>query len=427
MKNIQRRFNNTNELIEWLESLNKISKDYSLEKMRKLDSIFSYPTSDMNYIHVAGTNGKGSIVSGLKSVLLTKELSVGSFISPYVTVFNERISYNNDNISDDELLELGNYIISKYDIILKEMEELSFSEFITILAFIYFKRKKVNIAIIEVGLGGSFDPTNIITPLVSVIGQIDYDHCDILGNDILEIASNKLGIVKKGVPFVALNDERINDLLDKTSNERSSKLYYVNKDNINDVVITNQKTGFCYQNIEYKTNLLGFHQAENMSIVIETINVLNEFYNYNICYKDILNGLSNIKHYGRLQIIKNYPLVILDGAHNPNGMERLIQFVSEIKTNKKIIFVTAISKNKDSLKMLKSICDVCDLLYLTTFNNSNDAVYLKDLVISNNLIDSNNVACIESFKDIEYNEKNTIYILCGSLYFIKDVLKEHNL
>ena len=173
--------------------------------------VFGNPQNTFKSIHVTGTNGKGSVVSYLRSIFMEHGLNVATFTSPYITKFNERISYNNCPISDNDLLEIGNSIIEKYETFnLLNLGTPSFFEFVTLIGFIYFSKIKVDIAIIEVGIGGTLDSTNVISSIASVITNVNFDHMNILGDTLAEILNNKLGILKKNTKLiVGLKDENL--------------------------------------------------------------------------------------------------------------------------------------------------------------------------------------------------------------------------
>ncbi|HPT89725.1 MAG TPA: Mur ligase family protein, partial [Bacilli bacterium] len=207
-------FTNINDFIAWIESQKRTSPKVSLKKMRKYCEIIGNPQQNLRFIHIGGTNGKGSTVSYLKNILRDAGLNVGTFISPYVVCFNERIGYNEEYISDDELLHYGNLLLRYYPKFSEYgLENPTFFEALTLISFLFFASKKdIDVVILEVGLGGLLDSTNIIIPLVSVITNVSYDHMKILGNTLEEIALNKLGIAKTNVPLFTTYDERLANL-----------------------------------------------------------------------------------------------------------------------------------------------------------------------------------------------------------------------
>ncbi|MCK9537218.1 MAG: Mur ligase family protein, partial [Bacilli bacterium] len=274
-------FNNITDLISWIESQKRMVPKISLDRMRRICELFGNPQAGLKYIHVGGTNGKGSTVSFIKTVLLEAGYNIGTFISPYVDVFNERIAFNNQYISDDELLELGNYIIGKYYLFDdNDISRPSFFEFITLMAFIYFSRQsQIDLVILEVGLGGLLDATNIIIPLVTVITSISYDHEKVLGTSLQEIARNKLGIVKSGVPLVTLKNEDVLDIVRTAVTEKQSPLVLIDPKDIKNIKATIDYTSFDYQDYHnLEVGLLGFHQAENAVLALRTIRVLSDIY-----------------------------------------------------------------------------------------------------------------------------------------------------
>lgn len=419
-------FNDVNSFVLWIESLKKASFEYSLDRIRMLDEIYGFPSKGMKYIHVAGTNGKGSVTTALKNILYKKGYNVGLYSSPYVIKFNERLSYNNRFISDEELLEIGNILYSKFFEIEKKMPLPTFFELMTIGAFIYFKKMNVDLCILEVGLGGTLDATNIITPLVSVITSISYDHCDVLGDTLEKILDNKLGIVKKGVPFVGIcSDSNLLNKYFEKAKEMNSEFIYVDKENIKDVEIENFNTLFTYKNKYYKTSLIGVHQSENMSLVIETVNVLNKYYGFGISDEEVINGISDTYITARMQVVMKEPLVLVDGAHNPDGVKRLTDNLKLLKGDKKLVSIVAISKNKDKEEMLKDIISVSDELVVSSYSykRSTSLKELEEIARSIKGCSEIKISHLENIEEfIKYLDKGKIYVFSGSLYFAGDVL-----
>ena len=289
-------FKNVNDLIAFIESQRRITPKVSLQRFKKICELYGNPQNNINYIHVGGTNGKGSTIAFLKSILRNANYNVATFISPDIIKFNERITYNDDYITDEEILEIGNYILSKYYLLDEHnLDHLSFFEFVTLMAFIYFSRlKNLDIVLLEVGIGGLLDVTNIITPLISVITSVDYDHMNVLGNTLQEIAINKLGIVKESRPLVTIENAEINDLIINTTTAKNSKLVLVKREDIKNIKLSISSTSFSYK--QYKDlllSLLGKHQTENAAIALEVINLLNHFYNFEISREAIYQGLAN--------------------------------------------------------------------------------------------------------------------------------------
>jgi len=415
-------FNDVKELIAFIESQRRTTPKVSLDRFRRICEIFGNPQNNINYIHVGGTNGKGSTVAYLKSILRSANYNVGTFISPYVIKFNERITYNDDYISDEDILDIGNYILSYYPKLDSEnLEHLSFFEFVTLMAFIYFSRiKNLDFVILEVGIGGLLDVTNVITPLVSVISNVNYDHMNILGNTIQEIALNKLGIVKPNKPLVTIENDEINDLIIETTKKNNSKLVLVKLEDIKDVEVAITGTKFSYKEFKDVTlSLLGRHQIENAAIVLEVIKILRDDYHYNITLDNIYKGLSTTFWPGRLQVISKEPLIIMDGAHNVDGIRRLTQFIKEIKGNNKVRIVFAVSANKQKEDMIPMLEEVADEMVFTSFHykRSDQAMNLIELSKHpNKRIEYD----IEKLL-VEAKRSDFISVFCGSLYFVSEI------
>lgn len=417
-------FNNFNDLKSFIESQRRSEKKESLSYMYKLCEVFGNPQTKKQFIHIGGTNGKGSTVTYVKSILLASGLNVGTYISPYVVCFNERITYNNNYISNDDVLKYGNLILSKYDELNnKGLRTPSFFEFMTLMAFLYFSEiEDLDIAVIEVGIGGLLDCTNIITPKVSAITNVSYDHMEILGNTLGEIWDNKLGIVKRNIPFVTINTP---DYLDKIKNkchEFNSKLTLVDKNNIANLTVSTNGATFDYLNFKnLSIKLLGFHQVENAILSIEIIKNLN----LNISEENIRNGLNNAFWPGRLEVVSKEPLIIIDGAHNIDGITRLNEFIQKIKNGRYIRLIFAVSSNKEKDEMIKILEKNVEEMIFTHFmyKRSDESINLYNLSHHQNkkIIDD-----LDKIINLVVQDKSIVNIFCGSLFFISEVRNKFN-
>ena len=306
----QLRFNNAQEFISWVEKQKRFTPKVTLDKMRYYCNLFNNPQTKFPSIHVTGTNGKGSVVSYLSTIYQTKGLNVGTFTSPYIKIFNERISFNNIPISDEKLLEIGNLILSKYDIIEKDNYELpTFFEFITLICFIYFASlDNLDLAIIEVGMGGRLDSTNVINPLAAIITNVTKEHEKVLGDTEEEILYQKLGIVKQNIPLItSITDEKLLNVIKKHVSEEHINLideYSIIKQNIHYSI-------FKANNIKYKITLLGEHQIKNALVAIKTIELINKLKidKLYVDIKTLKKGLLKTKWLGRLEVIAKKPVV----------------------------------------------------------------------------------------------------------------------
>lgn len=418
-------FNDVKELISWIEVQKRIVPKTSLEKMFRLCEVFGSPQNKIKYVHVGGTNGKGSTVAFIKTVLMEAGYNVGTYVSPYVISFNERIEYNDIYIADEDVLRIGNYIIAKYDEIeARGIISPTFFEFITLMAFIYFSElKDLDIVILEVGLGGLLDSTNVITPLVSVITNVAFDHMKVLGDTLEEIAENKLGIVKPNIPLITLENAKLNDIFSEKCRQTTSKLILVKKSDIKNIMISKTETKFDYKNYQnIITNKLGTYQTENGSLALETLDYLRQHHHLKITDENIYQGFSNVYWPGRLQILSLAPYIIIDGAHNIDGITRLAEFLATIKEKRKVTIIFAVSKDKAKDQMISVLDHLADEIIFTMFHykRSDTPDYLFSL--SQNQNKKLSFDLDELLQDAFSRPKDEIIVFCGSLYFVSEIL-----
>ena len=415
------KFESANKCIEWIEAQKRYHEKKDLSQMRKLCAMFDNPQDSFKIIHVAGTNGKGSVVSYLVNILREKAYNVGTFTSPYIECFNERIQYNIHHIKDEEILYYANLIISKYEY-LEEDEYPSFFSFITLMAFLYFKDKAVDYAIIECGIGGLLDDTNVVNSILSIITNVSYDHMNILGDTIEEIAKNKLGIVKKNTPLVTIQNDQIKNLIKEKCYLEYAPFTIVKKSAIQNVHIGIGETRFDYLEYkEVKLKMSGLYQCENAALAIEAVRFLNA-QGANISKEDVLKGLAKTFWLGRLELVSLHPIIILDGAHNVDGIERLVEYINTIHKKRNVRLILAISANKDKYHMIPLVDKAVDEIIFSSFSykRSDDAKNLFDLSLHEHKLLENDIDRI-----LEYIKKdNWINIFAGSLYFVSEIRKK---
>lgn len=420
-------FDNVIELINYIENLKKLKKKTNLNHMQSLCDFFSNPEKDLKIIHVAGTNGKGSVSSYIENILRENGYNVGKFTSPYVLVFNERIAYNGVNISDQDLLKYGNYIISKFE----EMEKLeiykpSFFEFMTLLAFLYFsKQKDLDYAIIEVGIGGLLDVTNIIEKSVlTITTSISLDHQNVLGETIEEIARQKLGILKEGVPHIALFQEGLENIFYEEALKKNVPLFFVRKEDFKEIKVSLEVTEFEYLANSYKVKLLGYHQAYNAALAILATKTMEEKGLISLDKAKVQKSLEQTYWPGRLEIISENPLILVDGAHNIGGIESLVNFIKEVKGDKKVIVYFAVSSNKAKDQMILKLDEVADEIVFSEFHyqRSDQAINLIDY----SHLKNKRIASFEEIelKKINNTDPNSLILFTGSLYYVSEVIKK---
>lgn len=425
---------NYTEAIEYIQNTSKYGNNTGTKRVEKILDILGNPHKDLKCIHIAGTNGKGSITSMITSILIESGYRVGMYTSPYIEDFEERIQINRENISKDDL--------AYYTAIVSEAIEKVVSmgwgyptefETITCIMFLYYSKKQIDYAVIEVGLGGKSDSTNVIKPLVSIITSISYDHVSILGNTIEEIASEKAGIIKENVPVILYPQQQgAYKVIEKTCKEKGSKLIQIDENLI--YHIPNEDFNKSYQLLQIKTNkdeykvqlsLLGSHQRMNCAVAIYTIEELMDR-GIKITKEDILRGLSNVKWPGRLEMLKSNPLVVLDGAHNLDGITKLKESVEHYFRYKKLVLIIGILSDKDVEKMIEIITPMADKIIAVT-PNSYRGKTAQELI---KIIEKHNKNCeaLDEYKEayikaLDYCDNEDMILICGSLYMIGDMRK----
>lgn len=406
--------------IEWVQSQKRFSKKTNLDNMKYFCKLLCNPESSFKAIHVTGTNGKGSTVAMLTSVLMAKGYNVGTFTSPYIECFNERIAFNTKPIDDDDLLKMANRVIEIYPILEENnFPKPTFFEFITLCAFCYFKSlNNLDYAVIEVGMGGRLDSTNVITPIVSIITNVALDHMQILGNTKEAILIEKLGIVKDNIPVVCgLKEENLKMIATSVANIHNSQIVFPKYNEVKNVKCDLSKTCFTYQGQDYKLSLLGFHQVENALLVIETFNLLKD--DLKLSIQDLHNGLKNTKWVGRLEKINDDPVIYIDGGHNIDGISRITEFVKSLNIPN-VRAVISISHDKELLPMIKMVDETFDEIIFTSYTYARSAK-AEDLY---NLSSSKNKKCIENLDvAVKYvlTNKKPITVFLGSLYLASEI------
>lgn len=406
--------------IEWVQSQKRFSKKTNLDNMKYFCKLLCNPESSFKAIHVTGTNGKGSTVAMLTSVLMAKGYSVGTFTSPYIECFNERIAFNTKPIDDDDLLKMANRVIEIYPILEENnFPKPTFFEFITLCAFCYFKSlNNLDYAVIEVGMGGRLDSTNVITPIVSIITNVALDHMQILGNTKEAILIEKLGIVKDNIPVVCgLKEENLKMIATNVANIHNSQIVFPKYNEVKNVKCDLSDTCFTYQGQDYQLSLLGFHQVENALLVIETFNLLKD--DLKLSIQDLHNGLKNTKWVGRLEKINDDPVIYIDGGHNIDGISRITEFVKSLNIPN-VRAVISISHDKELLPMIKMVDETFDEIIFTSYTYARSAK-AEDLY---NLSSSKNKKCIENLDvAVKYvlTNKKPITVFLGSLYLASEI------
>ena len=423
--------------IEKMREFEKFGSVLGLERMTVLLDLLGNPQEQLKVIHVAGTNGKGSVCKYLYEALRENGYKVGLYISPFIEIFNERIEFDGQYISNDELDRYTDLVLEKANEMVKHgYDSPTEFEVITAVAFLYFSQKPTDFVILEVGLGGRGDSTNVITkPLASVITSISYDHVDRLGNTLQEIAHEKAGIIKEGVPVICnVKDREAAKEIARVAYEKNSILYDVTKikyrnidTNIDGYAFDTNIYGTDYSNLQISMD--GIHQIENVITAVTTLEILRQSRTIQVERKRLYSGLKKARQKGRFEILSEMPYTILDGAHNVAGAEALANTIDTHFRGKKILMVIGVLADKDVSGVLKYFASITDDFIVTEPDNPRR---LEATELCGKLLEmGKNCKAINDYKlAIEYatgkqkQEGYDLVLYAGSLYLIGAVRKE---
>ena len=425
---------NYEQALDYIHNTNKFGVVLGLENITKLLDLMGNPQKDLKFIHVAGTNGKGSTSSYIATILQKAEYEVGFFTSPFLEVFNERIRINNENIPDDDLAEVTE--VAKTAV--EQMLDQGFShptefEIVTAISLEYYKRKQVDFVILEVGMGGRFDSTNVIDDsIVSVLVPIAMDHIDILGDTLEKIAYEKAGIIKENGLVVSYpQDPEARKVVEEVAKEKNAELITVPVDQVDIKEMSELGSKFDYKYGDYdfkdlQIRLIGKHQAYNASTALTVLLTLKDKGLVDLTEEHIRTGLEDTRWMGRLELLNTNPRFIIDGAHNMQGIEALKKTIGEVFEYDKLILGLGILADKEVDEMIAEMAPVGDEIIVTTPNiframeaeelGKRIAKYNKNYTVEPN---------IEKAIDLAYEKagENDIILFSGSLYLIGDVRK----
>ncbi len=414
----------------FLSNFYRGTRNVKLKGIKFLCEQFNHPEKDLKVIHIAGTNGKGSCAEMMTNILIKAGYKVGKFISPHLIKYNERISINNKNITDEEMEKLIRRLIpdiNEYSIL--GDQRITFFELETIMAFLYFKENNCDFVVLEVGLGGLYDTTNIVTPLISIITSIGYDHMNILGDTLEKIAEQKAGIIKQDSDTIFVKqEEEVNNVIKQTCLSKNNTLHLVEKENISNYSYDNN-----FQKFDYKKhkniviNLKGEKQINNASICLEAVDILNKK-SYKISEENVKEGLKTVVHKGRFETISEKPLIIYDGAHNKPAIENFINSINMYYKKNPKVYIISILKRKDYESMLKEILKDEESVFIFTDGNDKKAYEPKERLLkiakkytqNQNLYIEDLKTAIELAKG-KYNKYVTFVV--GSFYIYGDIIK----
>lgn len=427
-------------IIDRIHEFNKFGMVLGLSRMEELLRRLGDPQDTLNVIHVAGTNGKGSVSKYLEEGLAACGYKMGLYTSPYIEKFNERIRFDGADISDEDLEYYGQKVVDAAEAMVADGKD-SPTEFevVTAIAFLYFAGKKADIIILEVGLGGIGDSTNVVKhPLASVITSISYDHMAQLGNTLAEIAVNKAGIIKTGCPVISNVPERdAAKIIARKAYAMGSRLFdvsgiraAVSEQTPFSQVVSMELYEKSYSDVEI--SMVGKHQAENLKTALATLEILRKSGAVKLDREALYAGLKRARQPGRFEVIgggpeagdESKPLVIIDGAHNEAGAQALQETMAQYFAGKKILLVAGILADKQIDSIVKFLTKITDQIIVTEPDNprklaaSELAKHMADAGVTAEVI-ADAEAAMHRAKELA--DGYDVILFAGSLYLIGDV------
>ena len=428
--------------ISLIEELKKRGSVPGLDAIEGLLEELGHPEDNLKVVHIAGTNGKGSIFAYLSSILIAAGFKVGRYISPTISCYEERFQINGEYITKDELARLYNIV---EEAMKREEEKTGLKptlfEVETAISFLYFKEEKVDYALIEVGMGGRMDATNVIRhPELTVISSISYDHQAFLGDTLEEIAWQKAGIIKESCPVVlSENSDEVCKVIEQEATKKKVKCIEIKPTDYEVLSETPYGSTFVWKEQRYETKLPGRHQVSNAVTALAASEYLfRKDYEKNNARKAIAEELDemNVKSAqqggiirtcwpGRLEVLKKEPLFYRDGAHNPDGAKKLAAFLQKYFTNKKIIYIMGVLKDKEYKKMLRYLMPMAKEVYVFKPKNERGlsaqilADTIKEVADVSVTIESDVNAAV--FRALDTAKPDDVLVACGSLSFMEEM------
>ncbi len=419
-------------IIDRIHEFNRFGMVLGLDRMEELLRRLGNPQDDLKVIHVAGTNGKGSVSKYLEEGLSACGYKMGLYTSPYIETFNERIRYDGADISDEDLEYYGQKVVSAAEAMVADgLDSPTEFEVVTAIAFLYFAGRQADITILEVGLGGIGDSTNVVkSPLASVITSISYDHMAQLGSSLAEIAVNKAGIIKTGCPVIANVPQRdAAKIIARKAYAMGSRLYDISgiRAAVSDETPFSQKVSMelyekSYSDVEI--SMVGRHQAENLKTALATLEILRKSGAVKLDREALYEGLKRARQPGRFEVISEDPLVIIDGAHNEAGAQALQETMAQHFAEKKILLVAGILADKEIDSIVKFLTKITDHIIVTEPDNPRKlaaeklAEHVAEFGAAAEVV-SDVEAAVHRVKELA--DGYDVILFAGSLYLIGDV------
>lgn len=415
--------------VDYLKKLDVKGMVLGLENMKMLLYFLGNPQNNVPSIHIAGTNGKGSVGTFISEILINAGYNVGRYVSPAVIDIRECWQLNGKFINESDFAKCVEIVKNAAEKLYNKTSIYPTRfEIETCVAFLYFKNKKCDISIIEVGLGGRNDATNITENIIlSVITSISIDHINILGNNLYDIAKEKAGIIKKGILCISAQQKADAEIaLKEEANKNNSEILFLNKKDIINYKLYKNKQYFDYGDYENLCiSMLGLYQIENAALAVKVCDLINK-YNFKVNKDNIRKGLLNSAWPGRFQILKNKPTFIVDGAHNADAAKKLMESTKSYLKNKKLIFIIGMFADKEYEKVAKITAYKAEKIIIVECNNKRTAsadtllrVYKK---YNENTFKAENIKNAV-FKAIELAGNDNAILAFGSLSYLGELIK----
>ena len=425
---------NYEEAMNFIQNTNKFGSVLGLDNIRELLERLGNPQDQLRVVHIAGTNGKGSTLAFLAGIFRESGYRAGRYVSPASFSYEERFRINEENISKKDLC----FYMEKIKNVAEEMVKDGLShptmfEIETALSFLYFLDKKVDVVFVETGLGGRLDATNVVKkPIATVIASIGMDHMQFLGDTLEKIASEKAGIIKEGCPVISYdNTKEVNEVIKNKAKQMHAKVTFVNSAGIRVLQESLNGESFSYRSSDgrwyekIEIPLLGRHQINNAALALETLNVIKNYY----CISDFQteDGMRKTIWRGRIEILEREPMVICDGAHNPDGAKSLLSFLQNNFTNQRLIYIMGVLSDKDYEQMVQILAPAADKIYTVAPDNPR-ALSSRELCnciskYHQNVEERQRLAeCLSEVR--QKAEKDDVIIICGTLSFQNELINQ---
>lgn len=425
---------NYEEAMNFIQNTNKFGSVLGLDNIRELLERLGNPQDQLRVVHIAGTNGKGSTLAFLAGIFRESGYRAGRYVSPASFSYEERFRINEENISKKDLC----FYMEKIKNVAEEMVKDGLShptmfEIETALSFLYFLDKKVDVVLLETGMGGRLDATNVVKkPIATVIASIGMDHMQFLGDTLEKIASEKAGIIKEGCPVISYdNTKGVNEVIKNKAKQMHAKVTFVNSAGIRVLQESLNGESFSYRSSDgrwyekIEIPLLGRHQINNAALALETLNVIKNYY----CISDFQteDGMRKTIWRGRIEILEREPMVICDGAHNPDGAKSLLSFLQNNFTNQRLIYIMGVLSDKDYEQMVQILAPAADKIYTVAPDNPR-ALSSRELCnciskYHQNVEERQRLAeCLSEVR--QKAEKDDVIIICGTLSFQNELINQ---